>query len=753
MLREVPLLASRIVGTAPTGLGAIQTTCQRIQATGGVREGQGDRMREFSPVWRRSVQITLAVATAFLLIAATVVLSDALLRDRKASGGGPLGTQPPSVSLWTPVGGERWTGGTAHALVWQMTDDADPILQVEVFFRLDVNASWTLVLSGSYPTGTNMTFSWTLPSVDTGDAAFRVCATDSDGMTGCDESGAFAIDSTRPVLVATVPANGATGVPVGAPLIAQFNERMNVPSAEAAFWISPSPGGIVVAWSSGDTMVTVGHSPLANGTLYTWGFTCQARDASDPGNALEGCPRSSQFVTAGGGNGTLPDLTLSEADIGSVPANPTYGDQVTIYANVHNVGTEDAHNVSVSFYDNAICWADVIYDIGIDVLPHVPAGGSAVASVVWDTTASADGWDYIAAVADAWSTIPESDEGNNRAVRHIYVSNTPCEGGNQTGMDLAIAPSDIFLSDDTPQEGEVVMITAFVHNVGGQNASDVIVRFVDCPGGMPPCIPIADVVIPDLPAHTSDQGTAYWNATPPGGHEIDVIVDPFDTIPETNEGNNFASRWVFVGGAPGVDLAIASSEVFFSDDTPEAGQTIVITALVRNLGTQDAYNVSVRFADCYNMSYPPCSPVGFEYILNLTAGGVANVSAAWVATPPGNHTIVVDADWGDFIEETDETNNAGFRTVFVGPGAGTSIFVEAVTFDNDNDGRYDDVVILVYDSAGRAVEGASVYVDGVFYGLTPDTGLLVAYNFYAGTHTVLAILAPQSDQTTFVSEG
>ena len=46
-----------------------------------------------------------------------------------------------------------------------------------------------------------------------------------------------------------------------------------------------------------------------------------------------------------------------------------------------------------------------------------------------------------------------------------------------------------------------------------------------------------------------------------------------------------------------------------------------------------------------------------------------------------------------------------------------------------------------------------VYVGGVFYGLTPDTGVLVAYNFYAGTHTVLAILAPQSAQTTFVSEG
>jgi len=76
-----------------------------------------------------------------------------------------------------------------------------------------------------------------------------------------------------------------------------------------------------------------------------------------------------------------------------------------------------------------------------------------------------------------------------------------------------------------------------------------------------------------------------------------------------------------------------------------------------------------------------------------------------------------------------------------------------VVFDNDGNGKWDDVVILVSDGEHRAVVGADVLIDGAFYGRIPDTGTLFAYNFDQNWHVVKAHFNGDDVQGEFYSQG
>ncbi len=205
----------------------------------------------------------------------------------------------PLVTVISPNGGEDWTGGSMHSISWTMADDKDATLVVTIDLSTDGGATFPYpVFSGSLFLGVN-TFSWALPLVDTTQARIRVCARDSDGLSSCDLSDAdFTIDSTRPVLMAILPPNGAVGVDPNASIILAFSEAMNAADTEAALTISPSPGAATYSWDGASRILTVDPPPLMPGTIYTLTVSCGALDSSDPGNALANCPVSSAFTTA-----------------------------------------------------------------------------------------------------------------------------------------------------------------------------------------------------------------------------------------------------------------------------------------------------------------------------------------------------------------------------------------------------------------------------------------------------------------------
>ncbi len=238
-------------------------------------------------------------------------------------------------------------------------------------------------------------------------------------------------------------------------------------------------------------------------------------------------------------------------------------------------------------------------------------------------------------------------------------------------------------------------------------------------------------------------GTEKWRFTA-GSH---IYSSPaIGTDGTIYVGSHYGKLYAVGKGKP--DLTIG--DIHFSDDTPEEGQTVFIWANVHNIGTQDAYNVTVQFIDWFEGIELPLPEAIIDFI---PAGSCGNATTVWLAIPAGNHTIEVTADPLNLIPESDEGNNVASRCVTVSPTGEYQIFVQATMFDNDNDGKYDDVVILVYDSNNHAVEGASIFVNGTFYGLTADTGLLILENFSLGTYDVDAIFGSLSAETTFYSEG
>jgi len=130
-----------------------------------------------------------------------------------------------------------------------------------------------------------------------------------------------------------------------------------------------------------------------------------------------------------------------------------------------------------------------------------------------------------------------------------------------TSPDLAIAPSDIGFAPPGPVvSGKMVTINATLHDFGGKDANNIVVRFHD---GMPnPSNQIgSDGLIPFI-AGSGGTGLASlsWIAWPPGIHAICVVADPEDAIPEGNEGNNVACRSIDVG----VSYALIPGQRFMS---------------------------------------------------------------------------------------------------------------------------------------------------------------------------------------------
>jgi len=112
-------------------------------------------------------------------------------------------------------------------------------------------------------------------------------------------------------------------------------------------------------------------------------------------------------------------------------------------------------------------------------------------------------------------------------------------------------------------------------------------------------------------------------------------------------------------GAALPDLTISRGGVGLSDHKPASGETVTVTARVRNAGTAASGPFTVRFTDDGAL-------VGERTIAGIPAGGSATTSVEWTPVGAGTHELVVTVDPGDLVDEEVEANNAASRKVRVG---------------------------------------------------------------------------------------
>ena len=102
---------------------------------------------------------------------------------------------PPDVTLTSPLGGERWLGGSTHAVTWSMQDDEDADADLTVYVNYTTGGVATTVVATLEG---RESYQWTLPNIEATDVVVNITVIDTGGRKGWDESGPFTIEGPRP---------------------------------------------------------------------------------------------------------------------------------------------------------------------------------------------------------------------------------------------------------------------------------------------------------------------------------------------------------------------------------------------------------------------------------------------------------------------------------------------------------------------------------------------------------------------------
>jgi uncharacterized membrane protein len=105
------------------------------------------------------------------------------------------------------------------------------------------------------------------------------------------------------------------------------------------------------------------------------------------------------------------------------------------------------------------------------------------------------------------------------------------------------------------------------------------------------------------------------------------------------------------------ELSLSAGDIGFSNEAPDEGDAVSISAFVRNNGTKSVSNVTVRFSDIYDN----VTAWTADRTVNLSAGGSAGATVTWTAAGGGHHVIRVAVDPGNAVEEISEQNNQAER--------------------------------------------------------------------------------------------
>ncbi|WP_250035705.1 CARDB domain-containing protein [Paractinoplanes maris] len=209
----------------------------------------------------------------------------------------------------------------------------------------------------------------------------------------------------------------------------------------------------------------------------------------------------------------------------------------------------------------------------------------------------------------------------------------------------------------TPDESSTISVSATVRNAGtvASAATTVDVRLNGTV--------IGSATVGALAAGASSTVAVSAGRRGQGSYQVSAVVDPANTVAETDNGNNTytAPGSLVVAQAPGPDLQVLS--VTPNPANPAAGSAVTFAVQVNNRGTSAAAASVTRV-------------VAGSTTLNAATGSIAagatvTVNAGpWTATS-GGATVTATADATGVVAETNENNNSRTQSIVVGRGAAT----------------------------------------------------------------------------------
>jgi subtilase family serine protease/prenyltransferase beta subunit len=448
----------------------------------------------------------------------------------------------------------------------------------------------------------------------------------------------------------------------------------------------PSSGGALIEETTITSIATFGSEQT--------GITYTIPTASskiifiqiDPLNTIDELDETDNIASKNLTSSTLPDLSITSADIEIFPPAPDPYIMVGIFIKVRNHGETDATDVLVEVYDGDPANGGVKLS-GSGTVQSIPAGGVA------DVTAAIAGENVtglskdIYVLVDPQNTISESNETNNQAIKTFLIG---------ASIDLGVSSEDIIFTPSNPKEGDIVQITSTVGNSMLGTASNIKVRFyLGDPDSGGTQIG-TDIVIPEISSRGTATVSTTWNTTGhTGNNHIYVYVDPDNAIAEDNENNNIAFKTLKVATSQGPDLTVISSDITFSPPLPSQGDIVTITANIGNIGNQDASNVLVGFS-LGDPEVGGTTTFSFQTIPFIAQGSSASVQATLnTAGLSGTYEIYVNADAFNEISEMNEENNITYAPLEITAPQGPDLSIEAT-----------DTTALVTDTQSLEVTGS-----------------------------------------------
>lgn len=329
---------------------------------------------------------------------------------------------------------------------------------------------------------------------------------------------------------------------------------------------------------------------------------------TDAGNIVTESTENNNTASAPLTVNSMPDLRINSFRV--TPVNTTPGDTVRVEFTIANQGSADA----ATHVEEIRLSRDTIIGNNDDVLLRTeqtallsPGDNSRLSIDVRIPNNTNPGTYLLGTIADARNNVTEADETNNIASMSINVSGS---------LDLDLA--NIVLNPSTGGSGTQVALSFQIINRGTLNAPSAQIEIRFSPDQT---ITSADPLLASLNSNSINPGdTMTLNATvtiptgtAPGRSFIGVVVDPRDTIAETNENNNIitsaftiadnaapvvkvsspnGSEVVAAGGTVTIqwtatdDVAVVSQDIFLSTDGGANFNQVIVTGLI---GTANSF--------------------------------------------------------------------------------------------------------------------------------------------------------------------
>jgi len=315
---------------------------------------------------------------------------------------------------------------------------------------------------------------------------------------------------------------------------------------------------------------------------------------------------------------------------------PSAGDLLTLKASVFNSGDTEIEGAEVQFYDGTSTIGPMLYLLRLAAKEY---------ATVTTGLSLSSGTHSISAVIDPRNIIPEKNETNNTLSTLLFVS------------EAVVSPPDLMIislssSNLTPVRGEDILISARIKNRGEGTATNVLVCFLS--NGRQ----IGDDFIFGSLTKNQETVAEIRVSFDTGTHNITVAVDPYNTISEQDEANNYATITIFATEVRELpDIFI--KEITYQPPIPSATDTVEFKIIIQNLGKGDCRNpgLEILINNLLSESFiiPQLLPLG-SFTLILTT----NLNA-------GTNTLMIIADPYSEIAELNELNNTASLVVYILP--------------------------------------------------------------------------------------